>query len=184
MYNKSQIFSTDLVVAVIVFTFILITSAWFWDATKEKMHLSESRNDLELITHNAVSVLINTVGDPPNWHRIEFNDSSVYSLGIGKNRPWFLDVNKASRLGELNSTDYELIKRMLGIRGANYEFFLNISKFNKTSEDFEIVSLVGKFPNSSSSNVISISRTMLSDIDDSWVSFNMLVWNLCEGVKC
>jgi hypothetical protein len=184
LYNKSQVFSTDLIVAVIVFTFILITSAWFWDATKEKMHLSETRNDLELIAHNAVSVLINTVGDPPNWHNITFNESNVYSIGIGKNRPWFIDLNKATRLQELNSTDYETLKKILGVRGPFYEFYLNISKFNKTTSEFEDISLVGIYPNSSSSHVINIKRTMLSDIDRSWVSFNMLVWTVCEGAQC
>ena len=179
--NKSQVFSTDLIVAVIVFIFILITSAWFWDATKEKMTLTEQRNDLELIAHNAASVLINTVGDPPNWHNIEFNDSSVYSIGIGKNRPWFIDLDKAKRL---NETDYNLTKRILGIRGPNYEFFLNVSMFNKTSQEFEDVSIAGIFPNESSAFVINIERTMLSDIDDSWVNFKMLVWNKCEGVLC
>jgi hypothetical protein len=184
--NKSQIFSTDLIIAVIIFTAILITSAWFWDATKEKMHLSETRNDLELIAHNSVSVLINTVGDPPNWHNISFNNDNIYSIGIGKNRPWFIDLNKAKRLQELNSSEenYELIKKILGIRGLNYEFYLNISMFNKTDNSFYDISNVGIFPNSSSSHVISIKRTMLSDVDNSWVSFNMLVWTVCQGAQC
>jgi hypothetical protein len=179
--NKSQVFSTDLIIAVIIFTFILITSAWFWDSTKEKMHLSEIRNDLELIAHNAVSVLINTIGDPPNWHNITFNEDNVFSIGIGKNRPWFIDLNKAKKL---NETDYNLTKKILGIRGPNYEFYLNISMFNKTSLEFEDVSIVGIYPNTSSLHVINVKRTMLSDTDNSWVSFNMLVWNLCEGAQC
>lgn len=182
MNNKSQVFSIDLIMASIIFIFILTTSAWFWDSTKEKMSLSEIRNDLELISHNAVSVLINTVGDPPNWHNIEFNEENIYSIGIGKNRPWFIDIDKAKRLSE---TDYNLTKKILGIRGPNYEFFLNISVFNKTTENFDIISISGIFPNEEDSlNVISIERIMLSEEHDSWINFKILVWNKCEGAQC
>ena len=184
MHNKGQVFSTDIIIAMIIFIFIIISSAWFWDTAKEKMHQTEVRNDLELAAHNAVSVLIGTVGDPPNWNNLTFTDRNIYSLGIGGNRPWIIDEHKASRLGELNATDYDLIKRILGIRGSSYEFYLNISKYNPISKSFSYVSLVGKKPNSSSSHVININRIAISDLDNHWVSFNMQVWNACSGAEC
>lgn len=184
MNNKAQVFSTDIVIAVIVFIFILITSAWFWDSTKEKIHITEVRNDLELISHNAEAVLINTVGDPPNWHNITFNNDKVFSIGVGKNRPWFIDENKAIRLQELNESNYDLFKRILGVRGASYEFFLNISKYNKTLSSFEEISIVGKKPSNLASHVVNINRLALSDKDKSWIFFNLQVWVLCRGAEC
>jgi hypothetical protein len=182
--KNGQIFSSDLVIAVTVFIFILITSAWFWDTTKEKIHMTEVRNDIELISRNSVAVLVNTVGDPPNWHDIAFTDENIYSIGISKNRPWLFDEDKVRRLDELNTTDYELIKRILGVRGAGYEFFLNISKYNLTDDSFVELGIIGKSPNGSAAHVVNVERIGMSDYDDSWVRFNMKVWSECIGAEC
>ena len=184
MRNKGQVFSIDIIIAMIIFIFIIISSAWFWDTAKEKMHQTEARNDLELIAYNAVSVLIGTVGDPPNWNNQTFLDRNIYSIGIGKNRPWIIDEEKASRIGELNATNYNLIKRILGIRGSSYEFYLNISKYNSSSSSFTYLTLAGKKPNSSSSHVINIKRIAISDNDNNWISFKMQIWNACSGAEC
>ena len=185
MYNKSQVFSTDIVIALVVFIVILLSSAWFWDMTKEKIHLTETRNDLKLVSRNAVSVLMNTVGDPPNWYNLSnFNDNDVYSLGIGKNRPWIVDEDKAIRLSNLNATNYSLMKRILGIRGASYEFFLNISKYNLSSDSFVNISLSGESPNATAAHVVRIDRFAVSDYDRAWIKLTMLVWSECEGAEC
>ncbi|MGM5485485.1 MAG: hypothetical protein ACQEP1_06470, partial [Nanobdellota archaeon] len=62
MSSKGQLFSSDLVLAVLIFIIIIISSAWIWDTTKERIYLTESRNEMEFLSGNTVSVLVNTVG--------------------------------------------------------------------------------------------------------------------------
>ena len=164
-----------------VFIFIILIVAWFWDSTKEKIDLTEERNDLERVARDAMAVLIGSVGDPPNWNDLTFDADTIYSIGIGKNRAWLIDENKATRLSE-DPSYYNTTKRILGIRGPNYEMFLNISKYNGTG--MQDISIVGIKPNSSAKNVVRINRFAISDDDNSWVTISMLIWQHCSGVDC
>ena len=83
--DKAQIFSLDGIVAVITFIIILIASMWLWDYSREKIHLTERRADLEIISKNALSVLVETPGNPANWTNLsdsDFNRTNIYSLGL------------------------------------------------------------------------------------------------------
>ena len=173
-----------MIIAIFIFITIILSSAWFWDSTKEKMYITETRNDLELVSRNTISVLINTVGDPPNWNNLTFSEQNIYSIGIGKNRAWVIDEEKAKRLSNLNGTHYQDIKKILGVRGPLYEFYLNISKFNLSSSSFTNIALVGKQPNSSAAHIVRVTRFALSDKDDSWIRMKLLVWNSCRGSEC
>ena len=173
----------DLMIGFFVLIMIFTSSIWLWDTAREKMYLAESRNQLELTARNAAYSLLQTVGDPPNWYRLaDINETSVYSLGIGRNRPWFINEEKAKLLATLNNTHYDLFKKILTVR--NNEFFLNVSRYNTTDKQFYEVSVVGKRPSASAEQVVRIERFGLSDYDGSWSKFIMYVWKKCKGAYC
>ncbi len=181
--SKAQIFSIDFVIALMLFVVILIVSEWAWTTSVEKIYFTEGRNDLEILARNAASILIQTTGNPPNWHNLsDFNTTNVSSLGFAKNRPWFIDENKVIRLNNLNNTNYSVYKTLLGIRGPGYEFHMNVSKFNRTH--FEDLALIGETPNASAESVVKISRIMLSGDDKNWTKITLKVWKTCVGASC
>lgn len=134
--KKAQIFSIDLIIALITFIIIMVGIAWVWESSREKINLNEQENDMNLISIFALSSLIETPGNPPNWDEFDdadFDENNVASLGFAYNSlsPWMLDEDKMLRLhelDELNSTQYETMKKILGLRGASYEFNIRIEK--------------------------------------------------------
>ncbi len=131
--KKSQMFSIDLILALMIFIFILMAIAWVWDFSTQKMSLSESRNNMNLLSTYTLSSLIETPGSPTNWHLLsdeDFNETNVESLGFTKTSlsAWELDKKKIQRLYELNQSNYETIKKLLGLRGPGYDFCLKIEK--------------------------------------------------------
>ena len=181
--NKAQVFSLDFVIALMLFIVILIVSEWAWSTSVEKIYFTEGRNDLEILARNAASLLVQNVGDPPNWQNLsDFNTTNISALGFAKNRPWFIDEGKVSRLTSLNNTNYSEYKKLLGIRGPGYEFHLNVSKFNKTA--FNDLAIIGESPNASAESVVKIDRIVLSGDDKNWTKITMKVWKKCVGAAC
>ena len=131
--KKCQMFSIDFVIALMVFIFILIAIAWVWNFSREKMSLGETRNNMNLVSTYALSSLIETPGSPMDWHELsdeEFNENNVASVGFANSAldAWELDKEKIQRLYELNQSKYETIKKLLGLRGAGYDFNIKIEK--------------------------------------------------------
>ncbi|MEM4755618.1 MAG: hypothetical protein QW594_00615 [Candidatus Woesearchaeota archaeon] len=183
-WNSAQIFSLDVMIGIFVLITILLSAIWLWDTAREKIYLAESRNDLELSARNAIYSLLQSVGDPPNWHKLAvINQTTVHMIGIGKNRPWYIDEEKAKKLGQVNATSYEMLKTMLTIRGN--EFYLNLSRFNQSAANkFTPIASIGKKPNSSAEQVVTIERFGLSDKNKAWVKIDFKVWKPCTGRYC
>ena len=183
MRNRAQVFSVDFIIALMVFVVLLIASDWAWSTSTENIYFTEGRNDLELLARNAAAMLVQTTGNPSYWNNLsDFNTSAIYSLGLGKNRPWYIDEAKVARLKSLNNTNYTVYKTLLGIRGPGYEFHLNVSKFNGTA--FNNLAIIGKWPNATAENVVRIERVGLSATDQEWIKLIISVWKTCSGATC
>jgi len=201
--NKAQIFSIDAIIAIVSFLVILISAVWIWDYTKEKIELNERRNDLELISMNALAVLVETPGDPANWTGIQdddFNQTNVLSLGLARsysasnvdvarkgksaglsiNNYLVMDIAKIQRLYDSNAQKYEMYKKILGILGPAYEFQLLINRWdgNNYVTEYEI----GAAPNSTAANIVRADRYAL--LDNNRVNVVFKVWQQCSDVTC
>jgi hypothetical protein len=203
MKREGQIFSVDIVIAVGIFLVILITSIWTIDYSREKIYLSEKRNDMELIARNVLSILIEKEGKPSNWSAMspsEFNSTNVDSIGLAtgnsingydtmwnsnpgggnKNGSWQLDINKVSMFASMNDTKYNhTYKKLLGIIGVGYEFEINISIWNGSG--YQLNYTIGVSPKNAS-NIINIQRFAM--INRSWSRFDLRLWEKCEGMTC
>ena len=143
MNKKSQIFSLDMLIAMLAFITILVSSIVIWDYSQETINSKERRNELELASMNVLSTLIETPGIPSNWSDFpiqEFNESNVHAIGLAKNNSlglshkgsWEIDQKK---LHYLNSSTYEQAKKILGLAG--FEFDLTIKIYNGSDYAFD-----------------------------------------------
>lgn len=201
--KRAQVFSIDLIVGILAFIFIMIAGIWMWDYSRERMYLVESRADLEILSRNALNVLVQTPGNPSNWTNIaedDFNESNVKSLGLArsisdnnldveekgrsagliKNGYLILDSNKVDTFNTLSSSKYDTYKRLLGILGPNYHFQLKIKQWNGVT--YSTSHQIGGTPSSLALNIVRKDRFAL--MNDTWTNIAFLVWQECHGPVC
>lgn len=188
--KKAQIFSLDLIVAVTMFILILISIAWAWDYSREKITLTEKRNDMLLISQNVLSVLVETEGNPANWSSFsvdDFNESNIFSIGLTKslaagdttiknsaralshNGFSNLEISKAITLNNFDSQKYVTYKKILGINP--YDFQLMIGIWNGASYSTSYV--IGLEP-ANAENIIHADRFVL--LNGTWSKVSLKVW--------
>ena len=173
---KAQIFSLDAVIASAIFIFIMLAAAELWQYSREKTFIEETRNDMEVLARNALSMLVETGGKPENWTAYEFNESNIQSLGLADE---YLQLN-STKISSLSGADYPAAKTMLGIQGPNYGFEIEIGKWN--GSEYSANSTIGQSASDVISEVVKVERYVL--LDDSWAKATMSLWKSCEEITC
>ena len=141
---KGQIFTMDLVVAVTVLLFILVISMTSFGLIQNALNEEEFYFEMQEKALNASQALVSTSGDPNTWELL--SDLNVNSIGLAKERN-VLDKTKIDKLIDLNSTNYEDIKEILGL--AKYNFYFKITTINgQTVKEF------GTFPGSQNKTIV------------------------------
>ena len=144
--HKGQIFSLDVIIAVLAFTTILVSSIVIWDYTHETISKTERRIELELATMNVLSTLLESPGSPSNWSNFpvnDFNESNVLSIGLTRNDSisliskdlWHLDYEKISYL---NPSTYNKTKKILGLAGHDFKLTINLFNGTEFSENYSV----------------------------------------------
>jgi hypothetical protein len=126
--KKAQIISLDALVASLILITIITSSAMVWDYITEKSIFIDKSNDLEYVTRNALTLLLENEGDPYNWTTIpagNFDSENIYVLGLGTLSDFELDVEKIKILVTLNETKYSEYLTLLGLRGYEFEFLVD-----------------------------------------------------------
>lgn len=171
--RNGQVFSADLVIAMVIFIMILLISVWADDYVKEKRKLDEKVRDLEILSENALSVLVSTPGHPAGWSSepdsIGITDHYVQGVSHGS----YCILNR-SKIGWMRM-NYALSKDMMGIRGPAYEYHLLIYSWNST--DYSPEYSIGKEPTDTAEFVIRKDRMALLDGD--WTRLVLKVWQNC-----
>lgn len=164
--NKSaQIFSLDMIFAVAVFIIILLSIGFAWDHNREKLALTEQRNDVAIVARNMMNSLLETEGNPSNWTKLNvaaFNKTNIKSLGLvktfsinkhdsarkvkaialGKNGPGYLSADKILNLYTYYESYYNESKEILGLnRRYDYEMAFQLGD-NFTSYGFLGTSII------------------------------------------
>lgn len=190
-HQKAQIFSLDILLAILIFIGTLLMIVNLWNFGIEKNILNEERNELEQIARNAASLLLVTEGNPGDWV------SSADSIGLGlplsqnqanssyKSRPvalglrgsWVLDASKIIRFQTMNYTDS---KNYLGLLSTNEHYYLTIFKWN--GAEYTQVYAIGSYPDDNTTLIVNVER--LGILDRSWARLNLKIWQECEGVIC
>ena len=175
--KRGQMFSTDMLIAVIIFVIILAGVIWLGDFVNEKISYNENRRGMAVMAGYAASGLVETTGSPADWENLSdsnFNETNVLSLGLvdEDGGAWELDFAKLARLGSLYPSKYETLKKLLGLRGADYEFQLVISPENLAPVSIGIV------PELNSSNIIVVERDAL--VNGGYANVTLLFWERCR----
>jgi len=201
--GKAQIFSFDAIIAVITFVVILLSSIWIWDYSREKIYLTERRYDLELISKNVLSVLVETPGNPANWTNIsdtDFNQTNINSLGLARSSSHnnlnlglkgrsgglvfsdylVLEVDKIERFDNLSSLKYDACKKILGILGPNYEFGIDVNVLN--GSNYVTRYQIGTTVTPISKDIVRADRYAL--LNGTWTNVVFKVWQECGDAVC
>jgi len=111
--DKGQIFSSDLMIAGIIFLLILTLSLVYSNDVANKISILEQDNLREQAVQNAANALVYSPGKPANWQN--FSDlSGIFAIGIADSRN-VIDPTKINQLVILSQTDYDQIKDLLGL---------------------------------------------------------------------
>lgn len=146
---RGQLLSIDTLIALTVFTFIIISVLWIWNFSLNKAETVENNRDLKLIATHASDVLFMTPGLPTHWNNLsdaDFNYPNISSLGLRTSH--YIDVDKINRLVALNGTNLTVILSLLGIKGPDYNMSLEYFTYNSSTEKFNTGarSIIGNLP--------------------------------------
>ncbi|VVC01803.1 Uncharacterised protein [uncultured archaeon] len=144
---RGQTSSIDLVLAVIVFMFILVFVFSFMADKIAGAAQMERKNRLEYAALSASDLLINGPGVPSNW---EQNISTLQTIGLAR-YPYELGANK---LANFTSMNYTQTKSLLGI-DADYSLSI-------ISPSSAVLYSIGSVP-AHTNNSIRIERYALLD---------------------
>lgn len=174
--KKGQMFSADMLFAIVIFVMILVGVIWLGDFVNEKIQYSENRKNMAIMASYAISSIVETPGSPSNWENLtdeEFNETNVLSLGLAdpQKGPWQLDTSKLERLKEIYPSKYDTLKNLMGLRGADYEFKLVISAVGNSSVS------IGLEPELNSTNIIVAQRKAI--INSSTANITLFFWERC-----
>ena len=162
--KKGQIFSIDLVVAVIVFIFILIASFWAWHITENRINYIRTIRDMTIIAQNSVNTIVSTHGHPTDWFSLPDDELiNIQSFGIIYNKKGVASTDKIARLQYLSALDYNKTKEKLGIIGPGMEFYLMAGDYNIGS------------PMENARDVVIVNRAMALE-NGTFIPIKMRVW--------
>jgi len=123
--RKGQVFSTDVIIAFIIFAFIIISLFGTWNYAYQKVDDTSKRNDLEIVSRQFMTSLMEKPGQPSNWH---INSSETKSIGLISKQPNQISADKLEALNytKLKQTSFK----------EKYDFLLEVYSypFNETPD--------------------------------------------------
>lgn len=158
--NRGQVFSTDLLLAMMVFIIIVLLISHTWNGVSVRAQDWEDRMEMQRRAYVASAFLIMSPGYPSNW-----NESTVKVLGLTTREQNVIDSSKFS---EMQSMSGSKIKELLNIE--EYSLYINLSYYGGSS-----IGDVGTPPTENATEITSI---------DSYVVYNgqltildLMLWN-------
>ncbi|MFP4403562.1 MAG: hypothetical protein ACLFPJ_04385 [Candidatus Woesearchaeota archaeon] len=125
-YKKSQTYSLDAIIALIIFITIFLSITKIWDYSVTKINDNENRNDFELVIRNSFNGIFSASGNPSNWYLLD-NLNETKSLGVISNNK--LNLKKLDKL--MKEENYNETKKLIGLIGPRYEFKINLLIYNE-----------------------------------------------------
>jgi hypothetical protein len=174
--KAGQMFSADMLLAIIIFVMILVAVIWLGDFLNEKIRYDENRRMMGISAGYAMSSLVETPGSPDDWENLSaanFNETNVASLGLAEvgYGGWQLDPAKVARLSALGSSKYSELRDILGLRGAGYEYYLTIAQSAGPAV------AIGIQPEANATNIIVASRGAV--INSGYANVSLFLWERC-----
>ncbi|MFH0970141.1 MAG: hypothetical protein V1776_01635 [Candidatus Diapherotrites archaeon] len=116
--EKGQVFSADVLLAVIVFTLILTLVSSLLHETQLTGENERQQLRLSKAAGDAIEQLLSDAGSPVNWEQLD-DENVIHTLGL-IDPHGTISVEKWSALQDWNRTHYAFVQRWLGIPDMNY----------------------------------------------------------------
>ncbi len=166
--KNGQVFTLDIIVAITLFTTILVLAFFGWSYTQQKIYENEVRNEMEMVARNAAAALVLTPGEPASWNQTpvsQFNISmDLKSLGLSIGQPGVLSMQKIYKLEEVskNASGYRAIKKFLGVNP--YEIYIEFWDWDRNLSAWGCSCryAVGALPPLNATEVTRINRVALA----------------------
>jgi len=120
--GRGQVFSADLMMAAVVFLFIITLSIVYSSEVANRVYFLEEGQERDQAVLRAGDALLLSPGSPANWELLS-DVSQASSLGLVKSRN-VLDSGKVQALLDLNAGSYGRIKELLG--ASKYDFGISL----------------------------------------------------------
>jgi hypothetical protein len=104
--NKGQVFMTDMVASIAVFSFFLVTFGVIWNVSTDEV---TSRENLKEFKGQYTFEILRSEGSPPNWNKTNITDPGIYQSGK-------LDRDKFQKLDDLTRSRLRQLLRSQGYR--------------------------------------------------------------------
>lgn len=121
MHNRGQIFGTDAIVAVIIFTITLTIFVLYSNQLSIRIDSLKERADNFELAQQSLLRLTQSPGIPGNWEVLDFNQ--IESIGI-MDTLGVIDQNKLQKLISLDA-NYHSLKDEFGLSQFNFRFSVN-----------------------------------------------------------
>ncbi len=82
--HRGQVFSSDLVLAFVIFTIIFAIFLTTWQYNKNRMIEAEYVRGIEAVGYGFADVLVRTPGEPADWEKNLSAQEGILSLGLVK----------------------------------------------------------------------------------------------------
>lgn len=154
--KKAQIVTTDLFIAVVIFTILMSIIVVSWGRYTTKLDDKLNYEEMQIRAFQISNLLVKSNGNPSNWE----NGGNIESLGLAA-RDRILSSSKVDAFVNLS---YGNITKLLGIR--NYDFYFKL----KDSENNSLA-LKGNIP--SGDFAVSLRRYVIYENEDAVMEFTL-----------
>jgi hypothetical protein len=137
MHARGQLFSSDALLAMVVFLFALTVTFMLTDQLVAQTTASAEGEQLNHITDRLAQTLIFSPGNPSNWEYISDRNNVVWIGLVSHGKE--ITPKKLSSFRDWNANDFPSLKSNMGIKDKNFYFF--ISDVNKN-----VISTAGTSP--------------------------------------
>jgi len=124
--RKAQTGSTDLFVAITIFTLLFVLIVLTWNNYAITLNSKFDFQEIQIKAFHISELLVKTAGSPSLWEDQE-DPSRIVELGLAK-KPNVISKEKAVRIIDSNFLDKEDIRDILNIN--SYNFTINITDPN------------------------------------------------------
>lgn len=153
--NKAIIYSIDILITILILTVIIALIFNMISLSKDKITDNIDINKQEILTREVLDNLIKTEGTPPNWDKLNYQNSFTPGLNLNeKNNLQLLSFNKIRALNQ------------------NYDSLINVNILNRElksqliiiplNDNLESISM-GYNPNIEASQVVIVNRSVRID---------------------
>jgi len=111
--RKGQINTLDFLIAILVYTVLLIFIIGFWFVSLAEIEGMVMRDRIDSVAITISDMLLKTPGVPDNW---EENSSNAGAIGL----VWGQNVLDGEKLSNFTALDYNVSRELLGVDGDFY----------------------------------------------------------------